>query len=148
MSIVDHVAIEVADIESSVERFEQVHGLELIRWGTRYSTGLPIAMMADANGFKVEVIQAGDGQRDTGLERPRMDHLAFRVADVQQAEDELADQDSTVLKPRHRLESAKADSALLRDPNGLKTQMVRYDEDSPDLTQEPPPQDSARAGGA
>lgn len=135
MSIVDHVAIEVADLESSVEQLGEVHGLELIRWGTRYSTGLPIAMMADANGFKVEVIQAGDGQPDTSLARPRMDHMAFRVDDVDRAESELVGHDSTVLKPRHRLESAKADSALLQDPTGLKVQMVRYDEDSPDAVQ-------------
>lgn len=146
MSIVDHVALEVADLESSVQRLAQVHGLELIRWGTRYSTGLPIAMMADANGFKVEVIQAGDEQPDTSLERPRMDHMAFRVDDVQHAEDALAAQDSTVLKPCHRLEAAKADSALLQDPNGLKVQMVRYDEDSPDAVHQPPQPGSARAG--
>lgn len=135
MSIVDHVAIEVADLESSVKQLGEVHGLELIRWGTRYSTGLPIAMMADANGFKVEVIQAGDGQPDTSLACPRMDHMAFRVDDVDRAESGLVDHGSTVLKPRHRLEAAKADSALLQDPTGLKVQMVSYDENSPDAVQ-------------
>lgn len=135
MSIVDHIALEVAEIEPAVQRLQQVHGLELIRWGTRYSTGLPIAMMKDANGFKVEVIQAGDGQPDTSLERPRMDHVAFRVDDVEKAESELVEQHSEVLKPAHRLGAAKADSALLQDPDGLKVQTVRYDEDSPDAVQ-------------
>lgn len=135
MSVIDHVAVEVADIEAAVERFQDVHGLELIRWGTRYSTGLPIAMMADANGFKVEVIQAGEGEPDRSLAAPRMDHLAFRVEDVERSVKELQDADGEVLKPPHRLEAANADSALLREPNGLKLQAVRYDPHSPDLTQ-------------
>ena len=55
--IIDHVALEVDDIDERVQRLEAA-GLRVLRHGTRYSTGQRIVMMGDGTGNKLELIEA------------------------------------------------------------------------------------------
>ena len=63
--IIDHVALEVDDIDERVRRLEAA-GLRVLRHGTRYSTGQRIVMMGDGTGNKLELIEAEPGRDDGG----------------------------------------------------------------------------------
>jgi hypothetical protein len=85
-----------------------------------------IAMVSDASGFKIELIEGTDAQ---GAFR----HIAWRVADVAHAHDALVAVGYESVRPPAPLPPAKGETAVVRDASGLSLQLVRYDDDSPDI---------------
>ncbi len=130
--IIDHVALEVADIDERVRRLEAA-GLRVLRHGTRYSTGQRIVMMGDGTGNKLELIEAhpGDGGGD-GDVIPVFAHLALRTDDADGAHRRLRDAGYESRSEPHDLAAARARSALLDSGGGFRVQVISYDEDSPD----------------
>ena len=127
----DHVAVEVADIENTMQSLREATGLEILREGSRYSTGQRIVMRGDERGIKIELIES-----DTT--KPTFAHVAFRVdrpASVDLAADSMADAGWTLKTPPHNLLHAKARSALLADNSGMHVQVIAYNSDSPDVGQ-------------
>lgn len=123
---IDHVALSVGDFDARLALLTTGLSMTLKRIGTYgKDASRRIAMLADGAGFKLELIES-DGPEV-------FEHVAWRVADVPAAVDELTAQGFTVDRPPRRIEAARADSALLYDPNGLAVQVIRYDADSPDL---------------
>ncbi|MFQ3613815.1 MAG: VOC family protein [Cyanobacteriota bacterium] len=132
---VDHVAIGVADLDERIQFFTEQMGMHLKRRGTHNATGGRIAFLADAAGFKLELIETPDpapqgleGHRQTGLM-----HIAFRVDDIPAEHDRLCQEGLMPLRGPLHLKAAKADTALLKDPAGMEIQIIRYEPDSPDL---------------
>ncbi len=123
---VDHVAIGVADLDERIQFFTEQMGMHLKRRGTHNAMGGRIAFLADAAGFKLELIETPD--RQTGLM-----HIAFRVDDIPAEHERLCQEGLTPLRGPLHLKAAKADTALLKDAAGMEMQIIRYEPDSPDL---------------
>lgn len=123
----DHVALEVDELERHIELMCESGLLRLIRMGTLGRTGQRIAMLGDGSGTKVELIE------DPTASSPRLAHLAFAVEDVDDARAALLEKGWEGLRGPNELSAAKARSALLRDRRGLMLQVITYQDNSPDL---------------
>jgi len=131
--IIDHVALEVDDIDERVRVLEAA-GLRVLRRGTRYSTGQQIVMMGDGTGSKLELIEAGPGTDGA----PAFAHLALRTDDADGAHRRLQDAGYESRSEPHDLTAARARSALLDSGGGFRVQVISYADDSPDaVTWEP-----------
>jgi len=122
----DHFALGVHDLDERIAFLTGTLGMTLKRIGTHFKTGGRIAMIADANGFKLELIELPTGA-------PGLQHVAYRVDDVDAAYAQLLADGCTPIRGPHELSAAKAVTALLEDPSGLQVQIVKYAPDSPDL---------------
>lgn len=129
--IIDHVALEVADIDERVRLLEAA-GLRVLRHGTRYSTGRRIVVMGDGTGNKLELIEAepAAGEGDDGA--AVFAHLALRTDDADSAHRRLRDAGYESRSEPHDLTAARARSALLDGGGGLRVQVISYADDSPD----------------
>ena len=123
----DHVAIEVAAFEATVDELVATGSMRHIRSGVLARTGQRIALLGDGTGVKIELIENKDASA------PRLAHLAFRCADVVNSKQSLEVQGWRGLFGPHTLDAAKADTALLEDAQHLRLQIIRYDDTSPDL---------------
>jgi catechol 2,3-dioxygenase-like lactoylglutathione lyase family enzyme len=131
MPAFDHVALEVPDLDATVEFLTSKGLMRLIRHGVRTGTGQRIAMLADEHGQKLELID-GDG-------RPaRLLHLAFEVDDVAATFADWVDDGSEPLREPHELAAAQATTGIVRTPFDLEVQVVRYATTSPDNTRRSP----------
>ena len=153
--IIDHVALEVHDIDGRVRRLEAA-GLRVLRRGARHSTGQRIVMMGDGTGNKLELIEAGPGtesghaseagpatecgfgtETGPGTEAghgtaPVFAHLALRTDDADEAYLRLQAAGFQSRSEPHDLPAARARSALLDTGDGFRVQVVCYAGDSPD----------------
>jgi catechol 2,3-dioxygenase-like lactoylglutathione lyase family enzyme len=122
----DHVALGVRDIEQQLALLTGLLGMTIKRRGTQVKSGRPIVLLADANGFKLELIEID-------ADEPAFMHLAYRVDDVAGAYDRLLAQGCESIRAPHELTAARAESALVQDPSKLRVQIIKYENDSPDL---------------
>lgn len=129
--IIDHVALEVDDIDERVQRLEAA-GLRVLRHGTRYSTGQRIVMMGDGTGNKLELIEAEPEPEGGARETPAFAHLALRTDDADGAHSRLQAAGFQSRSEPHDLAAARARSALLDGGGGFRVQVISYAEDSPD----------------
>ena len=129
--IIDHVALEVDDIDERVQRLEAA-GLRVLRHGTRYSTGQRIVMMGDGTGNKLELIEAQPNPEGGTREAPAFAHLALRTDDADDAHRRLQDAGFQSRSEPHNLSAARARSALLDSGGGFRVQVISYADDSPD----------------
>lgn len=129
--IIDHVALEVDDIDERVQRLEAA-GLRVLRHGTRYSTGQRIVMMGDGTGSKLELIEAEPDPEGGTREAPAFAHLALRTDDADDAHRRLQAAGFESRSEPHDLAAARARSALLDGGGGFRVQVISYDDDSPD----------------
>ena len=103
----DHVAIEVSDLDYYVE--------QLVRTG----------------GMKLELIE----NRGVARGAPRFLHVAFRSSDVDAAARSLVDKGWKWERGPIDLEEAQARSALLSDNEGFELQVLTYRPTSPDIVE-------------
>jgi catechol 2,3-dioxygenase-like lactoylglutathione lyase family enzyme len=122
----DHVALGVHDLDERIAFLTGVLGMTLRRIGKHVKSGGRIAMIADLNGFKLELIELPDDE-------PAFQHLAYRVEDVEAAHASLVARGCTTIRGPHEIGAAKAMTALVEDPSGLQIQVITYAPDSPDL---------------
>jgi catechol 2,3-dioxygenase-like lactoylglutathione lyase family enzyme len=122
----DHVALGVHDLDERIAFLTGTLGMTLKRIGKHVKTGGRIAMIADRNGFKLELIELPDDE-------PGFQHLAYRVEDVEAAHATLVEQGCTTIRGPHEIGAAKAMTALVEDPSGTQIQVIKYAPDSPDL---------------
>ena len=127
---IDHVAIEVGDFDRRIRLLTEQLGFTLLRVG-RLSADPDrrIAMVSDARGVKVELVEGIAGAGD------RLSHLAMDVGTPEQVDDLYAQLMSAggdgASAPR-RLEPARSRTATVRVGEGADLQFVAYDPDSPD----------------
>jgi catechol 2,3-dioxygenase-like lactoylglutathione lyase family enzyme len=122
----DHVALGVHDLDERIAFLTGTLGMSLKRVGKHVKTGGRIAMIADSNGFKLELIELPN-------DVPGFQHLAYRVDDVEAAHARLVEQGCTTIRGPHEIGAARAVTALVEDPSGLQIQVIKYAPDSPDL---------------
>lgn len=124
----DHVAIEVPDLDRHVALLVGTGALRLIRLGATRN-GQRIALLGDGAGGKIELIE------DAGLQGPRFAHVAFRSACVKNALTALAERSWQVKREPHDLAAAQARTALLTDGSGFDLQVISYKPTSPDIVE-------------
>jgi Glyoxalase/Bleomycin resistance protein/Dioxygenase superfamily len=123
---VDHIALQVSDIDRRVASLVATGVLRVLREGVQYSTGQRIVMVGDGSGFKLELIESPE-PAPIGFA-----HLALRVSDVEAEQAELVQQGWTSKRSVHELSAAKARTALLSDGD-LDLQVISYGPGSPDM---------------
>src|SRR5260370_7054400 len=77
----DHVAIEVVDLDYYIEQLVATGGMKLLRRSTAKRTGTRMAMVGDPTGMKLELIE----NKDAAETAPRFLHVAFRSSLVDAA---------------------------------------------------------------
>ena len=122
----DHVALGVRDLEERIAFLTRHLGMTVKRRGTHFKTGKGIVLLADANGFKLELIEAD-------VDEPTFMHLAYRVEDVPGAYARLLDIGCDSIRGPHELKASMSQTALVQDASKLQIQIVKYDPASPDL---------------
>jgi predicted enzyme related to lactoylglutathione lyase len=125
----DHVAIEVPDLDTRIERLCKTGGMRLLRRGQNKRSGQRLAMVGDATGMKLELIENPE------LTEPRYLHIAFRSADVEASLSELQDQGWQKLRGPLELEEAEARTILMSDSDGFELQVLSYKPTSPDIVE-------------
>lgn len=125
-AVLDHVGTEESDIDGRVDFLVDVLGFRVLRWGQHVVTGRRIAMLADPGGTKLELMEV----EERGGE---LDHVAYRVGDVDAAHAVLLAAGCTELQAPFEIEAARARSSLVREPAGHTLQLICYRPDSPDL---------------
>ncbi len=123
---IDHIALRVKNLDERVAFFTGAMDMKLRRIGTQFSTGARLAFLSDAASFKIELIEST-------TDEPTMLHVAYRVDDVDAEYAKLILHGCASLRAPHDLTTAKARTALVRDPSGLEIQIIQYAPDSPDL---------------
>ena len=123
----DHVALEVADLDERIERLCRTGGMRLLRRGTNKRSGQRLAMVGDPTGMKLELVENPEAHE------PRFLHLAFRSGNVESALESLVGQGWKHLRGPNELTEAEAQSVLLNDGDGLELQVLAYAPTSPDI---------------
>ena len=126
----DHVAIEVVDLDYYVEQLVRTGGMKVLRRATAKRTGTRMAMVGDQTGMKLELIE----NRDAAEGVPRFLHVAFRSGDVDAAARSLAGKGWKWERGPVDLEEAQARSVLLSD-RGFELQVLTYRPTSPDIVE-------------
>jgi hypothetical protein len=124
----DHVAIEVADLDYYIELLVRTGGMKVLRRATAKRTGARMAMVGDPTGMKLELIENRDAAG-----APRFLHVAFRSGDVDAAASSLVDKGWTWQRGPIDLEEAQARSVLLSDSGCFELQVLTYRPTSPDI---------------
>jgi Glyoxalase/Bleomycin resistance protein/Dioxygenase superfamily len=125
----DHVAIEVADLDYYVELLVRTGGMKVLRRATAKRTGTRMAMVGDPTGMKLELVENMDAAGG-----PRFLHVAFRSGDVDAAARSLVGKGWKWQRGPIDLEEAQARSVLLSD-NGFELQLLTYRPTSPDIVE-------------
>jgi hypothetical protein len=127
----DHVAIEVSDLDYYVEQLVRTGGMKLLRRAIAKRSGTRMAMAGDPTGMKLELIE----NRNAAGGAPRFLHVAFRSSDVDVAVRSLVNKDWKWERGPIDLEEAQARSVLLSDSRGFELQVLTYRPTSPDIVE-------------
>lgn len=123
---IDHVAIEIPDLDTFIDKLVGTGGLKLLRRGTATATGVRIAMLGDRMGTKLELIENPAAAGVTFL------HVAFGTDDIEASIDEAKEKGWSVSRGPNPIPSAKAKSVFLAKDD-IEFQVLEYEPDSPDL---------------
>jgi catechol 2,3-dioxygenase-like lactoylglutathione lyase family enzyme len=126
LSRIDHVALEVPNIDAYIATFTETNGLRLIRRGVATATGRQIAILGDRLGTKIELIENPD------CDAIRFLHVAFATDDLADALAASKAAGWTRARGPSEIAAAKAQSAFL-PKNRLEIQILQYQPDSPDV---------------
>jgi predicted enzyme related to lactoylglutathione lyase len=127
----DHVAIEVVDLDYYIALLVGTGGMRLLRRATARRTGTRMAMVGDPTGMKLELIENKDAA--TGI--PHFLHIAFRCRDVDVAVTSLLDKGWKCERGPIDLEEAQARSLIVSDSRGFELQVLTYQPTSPDIAE-------------
>jgi hypothetical protein len=123
----DHVAIEVANLDERIERLCRTGAMRLLRRGANKRTGARLAMVGDATGMKLELIENPEARE------PRFLHIAFRSGDLEESFRSLIDLGWEKMRGPIDLPEAEATSYLMQDDEGFELQVLAYEPTSPDI---------------
>lgn len=127
----DHVAINVADMEISIAWYEKVLGLkkvEVPQWGP-----YPIFMLAGETGLAIFPARKGDPEVDSNSRNVKIDHFAFTVSNE-------AYEQAKAHYRELRLSFTESDhhhffSIYTKDPDGHTVELTTLKPDSEDFYQ-------------
>lgn len=115
----DHVALGVPDFDASVDLFVKRFGLEVLLTGNVPATGQRMAMLRDAEGGKLELVETPDEDSVSVL------HVAFWTDDADEAHHVLVGQGWQTKREPHDLPRNNSRTALLTG-QGFDLQVISY----------------------
>ena len=120
---IEHVSINVADMDASVEFYGRTLGFERLQ--TVPENGFAITYFAQPGGRRLELFdyrgenpRPRHGETDVGLR-----HLAFEVEGVAAAERELRGRGVPIVLPTTELPELGVRVLLFEDPNGVTLEL-------------------------
>ena len=126
LSKLDHIAIEVPNLDAFIDKFVRTGGLKLLRIGTATASGARIAMLGDRTGMKLELIE---NQNAACL---RFLHVAYLSDSVEGAVEAARQSGWSLGRGPNTIAPAKARSAFMTDGDDFEFQILTYEADSPD----------------
>ena len=111
----DHIALEVPDLDAQVERLLTAFGMV-----AQIRTEHFAVLVDSASDFKLELSSSGDGEI-------HVRHLGFRTDDVDAAHATLVAAGMETSEAPHRRDFAAMYTSYLEQPGGMDVQLVRYD---------------------
>lgn len=121
---IDHVEIEASDAEEMAEFFEKL-GYEEVRRTEHHGLSVELAP-GDGDGplFEIHTV--------SGEEVPGINHIAFRVGDVEAAYEDLEAADVDDLVEPYYVEKTGRTICNFRDPDGRRFQLVDEGSEAPE----------------
>lgn len=113
----EHIGIMVKDIERSIKFYGEVLGLELIE--RQSFNGLELAFFRVGD-TEIELIQGGSGYSESDAV---VNHVAFRVEDIDAALDKLREHGVTLIDQEPREIWTGCRIAFFRGPDGEKLEL-------------------------
>ncbi len=132
----DHACIRVADIERSIDFYNNAFGLKVIgRWdsqtigeGEQVKTMPSLgAMLADDTGGAIEMFQDENTLDKQEFQRP-INHFAFRTNDVEAAYQKALNAGATPIMPPTTISTAisKVKTSFVSGPDGERIEIISY----------------------
>lgn len=118
----DHVAIIVKDMDESINFYEQVFGFEVRFRKKRSDREMVFLFLKNAPQFEIELIQDIDPIRSYSTAGV-VNHLAFRVEDLQKAIDFINEHSSLNIPPDIK-PGAEGQMILFEGLNGEMLQLI------------------------
>jgi methylmalonyl-CoA/ethylmalonyl-CoA epimerase len=134
LSTIDHVGIAVEDIESALALYRDVLGMPLVHRETVASQGVDAALLDVGDGH-VELLQPLGQETPVGkyLARrgPGLHHVAYRVADIDAALNDLASAGLRLIdeQPRTGIRGSRVAFLHPASTGGVLTEIVQPAED-------------------
>ena len=111
----DHIALNVPDLDGLVERLTAAFGMVAEVRSEHF------ALVADPrSGLKLELGRSADTE-------VHFRHLGFDTDDVDGAHGTLVDAGMEVNQAPHRRDFARMSTSFLKQPDGFEIQLVKYD---------------------
>src|SRR5262249_29399721 len=129
----DHVALEVGDIDYYIDQLVGTGGMKLLRRATALRSGTRMAMVGDPTGMKIELIE----NRDAPMGPPKFMHVTCSSGDAEATGKGLVDKGWTWERGPIDLKEAQARSVLVSDGQGFEMQLLTYQSTSPDIVEWP-----------
>ena len=120
---IDHIELIVRDVDEFVEFYEKLGFEVLLR--TAHHGGSAELKLHGENQPVLEIPSA------TGEESIGINHIAFKVANAQEAYDDVVSKGIKLDRGPHLVEVTGRTNVKMRDPDGWRLQMVEADRISP-----------------
>ncbi len=120
---IDHIELIVRDVDEHVEFYQKL-GFKLL-FRTSHHGGSAELQLPGENQPVIEIHSA------TGEETIGINHLAFKVANAQEAYDDIREKGITPEREPHLVEVTGRTNVNLRDPDGWRLQLVDADRKVP-----------------
>lgn len=128
--LIDHVGVAVEDLEAAIALYERTLGMPLVHRETVAEQGVE-AVLLDVGPSHVELLRplAPDTPVGKFLARkgPGLHHVAYRVADIEAALEQLKAQDVLLIdsKPRTGIRGSRVAFLHPRATGGVLTEIVQ-----------------------
>lgn len=124
ISGIDHIELIVRDVDEYVQFFQSL-GFELILRSAHHGGSAELKLPGENQ--TVFEIHSVIGEEVIGV-----NHIAFKVDDVQTLHGELSDKGMSFARDPHLVEATGRTIANFRDPDGWRMQLVDSDRISPE----------------
>jgi lactoylglutathione lyase len=112
----------VADLDKSIGFYTQLIGLKFVSRREIKQNNAEIGFLEDEAGGAIELTHWRD--KKTLIDGDNFDHIAFAVADVKAAVDELKAKDVTIAMEPFSLAGSSSKIAFIKDPDGNWLELI------------------------
>ncbi len=117
-----HTCLNVADLDRSIRFYTQHIGLRFVSRREVKQNNAEIAFLEDEAGGAIELTHWRD--KKTLIEGDNFDHIAFAVADIGVAVDELKAKGVTIAMEPFSLGDSSSKIAFIKDPDGNWLELI------------------------
>ncbi len=119
ISNIDHIAINTADIEESVEYYYNVFGFREVSRADMGNVTLVYLEICPGSYIELFDLRGECEMGGTPENLQGLRHIAFHVDDIEECSRRLKDKNADFVMELTRMEPIRKDGILIRDPNGV-----------------------------